>query len=209
MRGNDNRWTPHLLRMNGPAVRRALTDLRGTGGTPGGNLPGTDWTCRIDRIGSWKLATPGKVNTPGTSNRRKGPAGDGTSPRAEVEGHATTGRAGASSETFGVLPDPAGGRRQTEQTSPETPAREEGDRGGGRLSAPLCLPVRRTQTGSGAQAGQRAVRRTTRAAAERPRDRANREARGAGALRWGGPGDRGFVASSAERICRTCLPAGR
>ena len=124
MRGNDNRWTPHLLRMNGPAVRRALTDLRGTGGTPGGNLPGTDWTCRIDRIGSWKLATPGKVNTPGTSNRRKGPAGDGTSPRAEVEGHATTGRAGASSETFGVLPDPAGGRRQTEQTSPETPARE-------------------------------------------------------------------------------------
>ena len=130
-----------------------------------------------NRIGSWKLATPGKISTPGTGNCRKGPAGDGTSPHAEVERHATTGRAGGSSEIVGIVPGPAGGRRQTGQTSPETPAREEGDRGGGR---------------------QRAVRRTTRAAAERPRGQANPEARGTGALRWGGPGDRG----SAGPACR-------
>ena len=34
---------------------------------------------------------------PGTGHRRNGPAAVGTSPHAEVEGHASTGRAGASS----------------------------------------------------------------------------------------------------------------
>jgi len=51
-----------------------------------------------NRIGSWKLARRVTVKPPGTGNRRKAPAGDGTSPHAEVAGHATTGRAGASSD---------------------------------------------------------------------------------------------------------------
>jgi len=123
------------------------------------------------RIESWKLAIPSKVND------RNGSAGGATSPHAEVEADATTARERASSEIRGSEER----RCQTGQTGPEASAREEGDRGGGgRLSAPLR---------SAAQAGQRAVRRSTRAAAERLGGRANPEARGAEALRWGGPGD--------------------
>ena len=40
---------------------------------------------------------------PGTGHRRNGPAGVGTSLKAEVKGHATTGRAGASNEIFWIL----------------------------------------------------------------------------------------------------------
>jgi hypothetical protein len=39
---------------------------------------------------NWKLAAPGKVNSPRTANRRKGPAGDGIFPHAEPRKHATT-----------------------------------------------------------------------------------------------------------------------
>ena len=73
----------------------------------------------------------------------------------------------------------AAGEDQTEQARPCPRLSEH------LPAAPLRLPVRCTKTGSRAQAGQRPVRRTTRAADERPRHRANREARGAGALRSG------------------------
>jgi len=83
---------------------------------------------------------------PGTGDRRKDPAGGGTSPHAEGRGDATTGGAGGSSEIVGVVPGPAGGRCHTGQTSPETPAREDGDEGC--EVACLRLPVAtRRQTG--------------------------------------------------------------
>ena len=82
---------------------------------------------------------------------------------------------------------------------PEHPLRQgkiRGDRPAHPLQLHEHLPAARPDWGWAG--GQRAVRRTTRAAAERPRHRADRAARESWALRWGGPGDR----ESAGPACR-------
>jgi len=63
----------------------------------------------------------GQYNTPEIGNRRKHPTGNETSPQAAAEGHATTGRAGASSRIVRVLR-----RRKTreDRPAPQSPPRE-------------------------------------------------------------------------------------
>jgi len=56
-------------------------------------------------------------------------------------------------------------------------------------TGPSAPSIRAADRGWGDR--RRAVRRTTRAAAERPRHLVGRVARGDAALRWGGPGGRG------------------
>jgi hypothetical protein len=81
-------------------------------------------------IGSWKLAPPGKVNQPGTGDRRNGPGRNGITLIAEGRGHAATGRTGGSSEIFLALPVPERGRCRAEHTGPPAGSRIPGFRGG-------------------------------------------------------------------------------
>ena len=133
-------------------------------------------SCEPDRKLETGHARQGQL--PGTADRRNGPGRNGISLKAEVKGHATTGLAGPSSEIFWTLRSEMPGGT---------------DRSVAPVYASTCLPAGRADQGWGgrlsacghAQADRRAVRRTTCAAAERPRHRAGREAHGAGVLqRW-------------------------
>jgi hypothetical protein len=124
-----------------------------------------------DPIGSWKRARPGATRpaqrgTPKNRNRAQQPRGNptvtGTLLPAEGRGKRN-------------FPGFEGGEDQTRQTGPSAPAMRAPDRGReGRLSA--C----------DAQAGQRAVHRTTRGAGQPLGHRAGRAARESWALRNSG-----------------------
>jgi hypothetical protein len=122
------------------------------------------------------------------------------------------GRGDATSSGLACQPEvrgPAHARRLAEQTRPSAVPLRAGRIGAGEVA---CLRATHRQVNDrlrreplGLSSGRRlsrAVRRTTRGAGQPPGWRAGRAALGGSPLRWGGPGGRGFVASSAERLRR-------
>ena len=77
----------------------------------------------VDRIGSWKTDPARQDQPPGTGDYGDRSVADKSAPSAEVEGQATTGRAGASREICGCLRGVEGGRRQAEHTGPSARSR--------------------------------------------------------------------------------------
>jgi hypothetical protein len=63
-----------------------------------------------DRTRIWKPSTIGRGGSQGAYHCQDSRVRDNKHRKAKVDGDASTGRAGGSSEMFGVVPDPAGGR---------------------------------------------------------------------------------------------------
>ena len=144
-----------------------------------------------DRIGSWKLATPGKVNHRDLATAGGVPPGTGPPRRPRLRGTLPPAERARQAKCSRFLRDSGEGGCWRGQTSPSVPA--------------MRAPDRRWAS------RQKGVRKTTRVAGQPPRHGVGWAARGVGAPRWGGPDDRESAGPACRQagdrrppVCRGC-----